>query len=125
MKKKIYVSDSHHTEMIATLLQELFGKEVDVHAVEPSERTEERDFDLFFLSAKFILNGVLEPAVLKKKLGAPNAKIVAMSTIQPYLDDVKEKNLGVDFFQDKMVLISHSLEDLPKEAKSTLRSYLD
>lgn len=148
--KKILVADSFHSNKIANLLKNLYGDKVEVYcesghfpnvkddtlgyllartseitAPQFKNTTEKRDFDVFFLSARLIIEGSVNPLELKQKHGTPNAKVVAMSVSPEYLNEVKNGNFGVDFFQNKNVLITEKVENLDKETQITLNSYLN
>lgn len=146
--KKIYVSDSFNTRKIADILQQLFSStavvvcELNFEPVDDligsvlkastdasqhyENKVEIGNIDVFFLSARAVLEGQINIQNLKKTYGNANAKVVVMSVMHDYLDDVKKGNYGADFFHYKDTLISVAdASRLAEEEKSLLLSYLD
>lgn len=150
MKKKIFVADSYHSNQISHLLQQLYGDTVEVfcdssflpHGLPGSvdtllamksessaeqfhNSTNPEGVDLFFLSAKIILQGDINPTEMKNVHGKLGSKVVAMSTMPVFLEDVKNQGFDVDFFHDKHELAyAKSVTDLRENEKQLLLSYL-
>lgn len=149
--KKIFVADSYHSNNLAKLLQQFYGSDAIVFceprylprglpipidtltAIESEMMTEQFDnkttadgVDVFFLSAKIILQGDLNPKEMKEQYGNPGAKVIAMSTMSVFLDQVKELNCGVDHFHNKDIMLNHlgHAERLPEEEQKLLREYV-
>ena len=147
-RKRVFISDSFHTIKIAGFLQELYGPEVEIYC-EPgnfsnssndqlggllaavfekptmnqaSDPSEKKDFDLFFLCGRLILERDVDPIALKKNHGKPGAKVVAMSVVQDYLNEIKNKQLGADLYFHKTRL--NPVKEMTKEAKEELISFL-
>jgi|GEM_PF-1768374 len=146
---KIFVADSFNTNRIAQILQDFYGPEVSVFC-EPGyfidagkdplgfllsiktecggpqfvNTAEEKNlFDVFFISGRLITEGNINPRNLKKNHGTPTAKLVAMSTLPEYLEEIRDRDMGADFFLDKFEFMA-CLGDLPEEIKQILNSYL-
>lgn len=146
--KKIFVSDIYYTNGIVKLFKALFAKDATVLSAEyPSKPALEaaskelplsdsnngvsaKGIDVFFLSAKMILSGNMNLRNMKKKYGVKNAKVVVMSVMGDFLKEVKDKELGGDFFYEKdslvqVVLRGDSIEKLSEKEKTLLKSFLN
>ncbi len=146
---KVFVADSFHSNKIAQILTEVYGAGVEVFCdasylpVDPSgidtlcamisensaekfqNNTTSDGVDLFFLSAKVILQKSVNPKEMKAKHGKPDAKVVAISALEEYLEDVLNGDYGVDYTHDKNVLAhSYSAEFISDDEKEKLLSYL-
>lgn len=115
MKKKIFVWCGYH---LVAILKKVYGPDT-VIVTTPSE-----GIDLFiFVSAKDILNKVVDPKEYKKCYGKPGAKAMTMSYEPSYLDAVKKGDFGIDFFYPRKFELE-TISKLPKESKAILRSYI-
>lgn len=145
-KKNVLVSDSFHTGTICAALSEIYSEKATVYGKEgdlapgdwlaptvqsaiaqesppiPEEGKDQR-FDLFFVSARLVLEGSINPSDLKKDHGTENAKIIVMSMLHSYLEQVKAKHPTVDFFLSKGDI--NKPHRMSKESKDLLLSYLD
>jgi hypothetical protein len=146
--KKVYVSDSFHTQSVAETLQNLYGSEVSVvcelrfdpgvdsmasmiQAITDSSESYKNqasidNIDLFFISARMVLDGQIKILDLKKKYGNKNSKVVVMSTLPEYLTQVSKGNYGADYLLDKdPVANAHGkIERLDDFEKDLLKSFL-
>lgn len=146
--KRIFIADSFHTVKIAEQLQSFYGPEVEIYCEpghfsnrnndqlgavlaavleKPTIATvtnpgEKKDFDAFFLSGRLILEGDVDPITLKKEFGKPGSKVVVVSTLQEYLDEIKQKNLGADFYIRKQHI--GPAASMSTEIKNQLISFL-
>ena len=102
-KENVFICDSFPGNLIDIIIQDRFGGTAEIFHDSINNSTTK--IDLFFLSAKLILQGRVNPMELKRKYGKPNSKIVAMSTIEGYLDSIKNGDYGVDYFLDKNKLL--------------------
>jgi len=146
---KVFVADSFHSNKIAKILTEVYGAGVEVFCdasylpVDPSgidtlcamisensaekfqNNTTSEGVDLFFLSAKVILQKSISAKEMKLKHGKPDAKVVAISTMEEYLEDVLKGDYGVDYAHSKDEFVgSMDADDLSDEEKEKLLSYL-
>jgi hypothetical protein len=145
MKKRVFVADSYHSNQIAKILSEIFGNEVEVfsdpkylpldpeHAKNAKKSEEMVTFEnndkpaginIFFLSARLIKENSTNPNMMKSRYGNSNSKVVAISVMEFYLNEVK-MGYGVDFTHDKNHLINaKGANDISAEEKELLLSYL-
>ncbi len=124
---KIFVRDSHNTELIKNRLNKLLGDKIECF----TETDNDLKFNLFFLSAKQIIYGEVDESMLKKRFGTSNAKVVAMSTMTCFLDKLNEDNSfcvdftlnKIDFFKS-LVFDGESEKELPliKNINAILKS---
>ena len=102
MKKRIYVEDSYHTETIVRNLQKIVGENASV----VDSLSGEGKFDFFFLSGRDVKDGHHNIPEMKKNLGNPGIKAIAVSTLPSYLVSIqKQPELDVDYVLDKSVLV--------------------
>lgn len=119
--KNILVIDSstqYTTYLICKALTELYGGQAEVMG----EKKKTIQFDRFFVSAKLILDGFVDPQELKRESGTINPKVIVMSVNSSYLDELKNKGVG-DFFHDKDHLVHYDL--IREDEKMVLLSYLN
>lgn len=123
--KKVLVYDSHNSDQITKILQELYKGRASVHSIE--EVGTGIKFDLFFLSGTYILEKKIKTVSLKESKGNPTAKVVAMSVSDNFLREINETvaGVGVDFTHNKCELVDNQkAEDLSEREKEKLRGYL-
>jgi hypothetical protein len=104
----IVVSDSFHTGAIVETLQNHFGSTAVCYAHSAPKGTK---VDAFFLSGRDILSdGAAALQELRKSVGSPTCKIIAVSVLPEYLERIKgRKDLGVDGTIGKGTLV-HGLD---------------
>jgi hypothetical protein len=146
---KIYVSDSFHTKLIADILQELYGAKATVVCelvfqpvddplgtivkmftddIEPAyeNKTSVENIDLFFISARAVIENQLNISELKKKYANPNARVIVMSVSPSYLYEIKRGGYDADFFLDKNIFIDAcTAQALSESDRQLLLSYLN
>jgi hypothetical protein len=138
--KKIFVSDSYHTNNIARELKEFYGEKVEIitddsklpqyatfsnaqnaQAIIDSKTTESgapkfesetsnENIDLFFFSAQLIRQRSINPKSYKERYGNENSKVVAMSSMDSFMREVLNGNYGVDLTFSKDFL-HHGLSE--------------
>ncbi len=120
--KKIYVKDSFHSEQIALVLKELYGNKAQVVT------SLSKGINVFFLSAKTIVNNEVVPKELKAQFGAPQSSVVAMSIAPQFLTQVQTMDCGVTYLHDKDYLLESAaakdVDRLPQSEKTLLLSYI-
>lgn len=140
--KTILVADSYHGDTLAKILKGFYESEVNVY-YEKDDRifllisknpfrseevvfAEEKKIDVFFLSGKLILEGVLIPEVLKQRFGVSNSRVVAMSVDPSFIKEIKSGNHDVDFFIDKRLLFDSAgdLKELSPDEQQLVMSFL-
>ncbi|PCI20693.1 hypothetical protein COB64_01860 [Candidatus Wolfebacteria bacterium] len=137
--KKIFVADSYNSDDIASFLGGVYGKEVEIEPapdyfptgtlnimINCREKTESR-IDVFFLSALLVLEGQINPKVLKHLFGTKDSKIIVISSVENFLARVKEGSYGIDFThkKDNLTLPSSLIGELPDTERQILLSYLE
>lgn len=106
----ILVKDSHHTSAIAKRLRKYFsGKAVCHEGLCP----EGVKIDLFFFSATDIISGPGFTSQIVNTTRSDKAKVIAMSTIEAWLDQLKKQSLfKIDFaIPKRRILIDLNLEE--------------
>jgi len=152
--RKIFIADSYGSNQLAHLLTELFGDTVEIFC-DPNyvpvyrslnksraeigkdvQRTEKQagvfanqtskdNFDVFFLSAKIILEGNLSPKRLKEIYGKANSKVIAISSVSDYLDEAVT-SFGADYGLPKSkIMYAKSAAELKDTDKDLIKSFLE
>ena len=152
--KKIFIADSFLSNKLSNILSELFEGKVEIYCdpnysptyfpldvsdedvrermnkIEAQSKkfintTSKDNFDLFFLSAKIITQGDLNPENLKQNYGKPNSKVIAISSVDGFLDRAI-KFYGADYGLHKSkIRFAESVHDLKEEDRDLLHSFLE
>lgn len=117
--KQILVLDSI-VPSIAIFIEYFHNKNnrLEISVSDPGDKK----FDLIFISAKSILLGIADPIKIKNQHGKEGVKIVAMSILQDYLNELSSRK-GIDFFIHKDSIIGFNQENLKKEDQELLKYF--